>query len=114
MGTCGEFGNLGFVATWGLARFCGTCPCRWGQGRGGPESGDLDTLSYPSRGRDFNLNLVHDVLDRSLSAMPNAQQRQKFPPLLPLNQTEWSGSEVAVAWAATLLGIEDITIVLTE
>ena len=26
----------------------------------------------------------------------------------------WSGAEVAVAWAATLLGIEDITIVLTE
>ena len=31
-----------------------------------------------SRGRDFNLILVHDVLDRSLSAMPNAQQRRKI------------------------------------
>ena len=30
------------------------------------------------------------------------------------NQTGWSGAEVAVAWAATLLGTEDITIVLTE
>ena len=29
-------------------------------------------------------------------------------------QTEWSGAEVAVAWAATLLGTEDITILLTE
>ena len=26
MGTFGDFGNLGFVATWGLARFCGPCP----------------------------------------------------------------------------------------
>ena len=25
MGTFGDFGNLGFVATWGLARFCGPC-----------------------------------------------------------------------------------------
>ena len=26
MGTFGDFGNLGFVATWGLACFCGPCP----------------------------------------------------------------------------------------
>ena len=26
MGTFRDFGNLGFVATWGLARFCGPCP----------------------------------------------------------------------------------------
>ena len=26
MGTFGDFVNLGFVATWGLARFCGPCP----------------------------------------------------------------------------------------
>ena len=26
MGTFGDFGNLEFVATWGLARFCGPCP----------------------------------------------------------------------------------------
>ena len=26
MGTFGDFRNLGFVATWGLARFCGPCP----------------------------------------------------------------------------------------
>ena len=26
MGTFGDFGNLGFVATLGLARFCGPCP----------------------------------------------------------------------------------------
>ena len=26
METFGDFGNLGFVATWGLARFCGPCP----------------------------------------------------------------------------------------
>ena len=26
MGTFGDFGNLGFVATWGLARSCGPCP----------------------------------------------------------------------------------------
>ena len=26
MGTFGDFGNLGFVATCGLARFCGPCP----------------------------------------------------------------------------------------
>ena len=142
MGTFGDFGNLGFVATWGLARFCGPCPVgmggpegnirgfrklrirshlglgpflrplpgRWGQGRGGPESEDLDTLSYPSRGRDFNLNLVHDVLDRLLSAMPNAQQRRK----IFASATMKPGAEVAVAWAATLLGTEDITIVLTE
>ena len=25
MGTFGDFGNLGFVATWALARFCGPC-----------------------------------------------------------------------------------------
>ena len=39
---------------------------------------DLDTLSYPSRGGDFNLSLVHDVLDRSLSAIANAQQRRNI------------------------------------
>ena len=47
------------------------------KGRGGPEIGDLDTVSYPSRGRDFDLNLVHNFADRLLSAMPNAQQRRK-------------------------------------
>ena len=26
MGTCGDLGDLGLVATWGLARFCGPCP----------------------------------------------------------------------------------------
>ena len=26
MGTFGDFVNSGFVATWGLARFCGPCP----------------------------------------------------------------------------------------
>ena len=59
-----------------LGPFLRPLPSRWGQGREVPESGDLDTLSYPSRGRDFNFNLVHDVLDRSLSAMLNAQQRR--------------------------------------
>ena len=59
-------------------KFLRPLPGRWGQGRGGPESGDLDTLSYPSRGRDFDLNLVHDFADRSLSAMPSAQQRRKI------------------------------------
>ena len=44
---------------------------------------DLDTLSYPSRGRDFNLNLVHDVLDRLLSAMPKPNRDERFSPLLP-------------------------------
>ena len=29
MGTFGDFGDLGFVATWGLARFCGPCPVDW-------------------------------------------------------------------------------------
>ena len=62
----------------GLGPFSRPLPGRWGQGRGGPESGDLDTLSYPSRGRDFFLDLVHDFADRSLSAMPSAQQRRKI------------------------------------
>ena len=26
MGTFGDFGDLGLVDTWGLARFCGPCP----------------------------------------------------------------------------------------
>ena len=26
MGTFGDFGDLEFVATWGLAHFCGPCP----------------------------------------------------------------------------------------
>ena len=26
MGIFGDFGDLGFVATWGLACFCGPCP----------------------------------------------------------------------------------------
>ena len=26
MGTFGDFGDLGLVATWGLVRFCGPCP----------------------------------------------------------------------------------------
>ena len=26
MGTFGDFGDLGFVATWGMARSCGPCP----------------------------------------------------------------------------------------
>ena len=26
MGTFGDFGDLGLVVTWGLARFCGPCP----------------------------------------------------------------------------------------
>ena len=26
MGTFGDLGDLRFVATWGLARFCGPCP----------------------------------------------------------------------------------------
>ena len=26
MGTFRDFGNLGFVATWGLVSFCGPCP----------------------------------------------------------------------------------------
>ena len=72
------FRKLRICSHLGLGPFLRPLPGRWGQGRGGPESGNLDTLSYPSRGRDFNLNLVHDVLDRSLSAMSNAQQRRKI------------------------------------
>ena len=71
------FRRLGICSNLGLGPFLRPLPGRWGQGRGGPESGDLDTLSYPSRGRDSNLNFVHDVADGSLSAIPIAQQRQK-------------------------------------
>ena len=67
MGTFGDFGDFGFVATWGLAE----------EGRGGPNGGHLDTLSYPCRGTGFGADLVHDFEDRSLSAMPSAQQRRK-------------------------------------
>ena len=73
MGRYGDFGDLDLVAL-GLGPFLRPLPGRWGQGRGGPESWDLDTLSYPLQGRDFNLGLS----DRSLSAMPNAQQRRKL------------------------------------
>ena len=72
------FWRLRICSHLGLGPFLRPLPGRWGQGRGGPESGDLDTLSYPSRGRDFNLDLVQDVADRSLSAMPNAQQRRNI------------------------------------
>ena len=72
MGRYGDFGDLEFVAL-GLGPYLRPLPGRWGQGRGGPESCDLDTLSYPSRGSILNLELS----DRSLSAMPNAQQRGK-------------------------------------
>ena len=43
-----------------------------------PQTSNLDTLSHPSRERDLNLNLVHDVLDQSLSAMPKGQQRRNI------------------------------------
>ena len=72
MGTFGDFGNLGFVATWGLARFCGPCP-------------------------------VHGVRAEEVLGV-GTWTPSAIPP----------GEEVAVAWAATLLGTEDITIVLTE
>ena len=29
MGTFRDFGDLEFVANWGLARFCGPCPVDW-------------------------------------------------------------------------------------
>ena len=38
-------------------------PGPWGQGRGGPKSGNLDTVSYLSPGRDFDLNLIHHLAD---------------------------------------------------
>ena len=43
-----------------------------------PQTSNLDTLSHPSWRRDLNLNLVHDVLDQSLSAMPKGQQRRNI------------------------------------
>ena len=72
MGTFG-FRRLGTGSHLGRGLFLRTLPGRWGKARGGPESGDLETLSYPSRGRDFDLNLVRDFADRSLSPMPSAQ-----------------------------------------
>ena len=62
----------------GFGPFLRPLPGRWGQGPGDPERWDLDTLSYPSRGRVFNFDLVRDVADRSLSAMPNAQRRRNI------------------------------------
>ena len=47
----------------GPGPFLPPLPGPWGQGRGGPEIWDLDTLSYPSRGKDFSSNLVHDFAD---------------------------------------------------
>ena len=61
----------------GLGPFMRPLPRRWGQGRGGPEGGDLDTLSYLSWGTDFSLNLVHNVLDQK----PNRDE--SLSPLLP-------------------------------
>ena len=78
MGPFGDFGNLRFVATWGLARFCGPCPVNGVRAEEVPRVGTWTHSATPPRGRDFNLNLVHYVLDRSLSAMSNAQQRRKI------------------------------------
>ena len=50
----------------------------WSENRRGTEGGDLDTLIYPSSGRDFGLNLVHYVEDSSLAATSSAQQRRTF------------------------------------
>ena len=72
------FRRRGICSHLGLGPFLRPLPGRWGQGGGGPESGDQDTISYPSRGRDLNLDLVHDVAERLLSATPNAQQRRKI------------------------------------
>ena len=69
-----EFRRLGIGSHLRLGPFLRPLPGRMGEGRGGHESGDLDTLSYPSRGRDS----VHDVADPSRSAMPSAQQRRKI------------------------------------
>ena len=78
MATFGNLRHPGICSHLRLGPFLRPLPGRWGQGRGGPEIGDLYTLSYPSWGGDFNLNLVHDVADRLLSAMRNAQQRRNI------------------------------------
>ena len=77
-GNVREFWRLGDGSHLRLGPFLRPLPGRWGQGLGAPESGDLDTLGYPSRGRDFDLNSDHNFADRSLSAMPSAQHRRNI------------------------------------
>ena len=76
MGTFGDFGNLGFVATCGLARVCIPCPVDGVMAEEVLGVGTWTPSAIPPG--EFYLNLVHDVLDRSLSAMTNAQQRRNI------------------------------------
>ena len=85
---------------------------QWSKGPGCPEGGELDTPSFSSWGGDFALNFVPDFQDRSYAAMPSCtlvpNGEEILLPLLPLNRTNLSKAKVAVVWAATQLGKEDI------
>ena len=85
-----------------LGPFWRPLPGRWGQGRGGPESGDLDTLSYPSRGRDFNLNLVHDVLIGQIAFRDAKRPTETKNVCLCYHETRPSGEEQGSQWHGQL------------
>ena len=114
MGTFGNFGELEFVVTWGLARFCGPCSVDGVRAEEVLRLGTWTPSAIPPR--EKILTWIWSTMSQTdcFRQCQTPNRDKTFSPLLQLNQTGWSGAEVAVAWAATLLGTEDITIVLTE
>ena len=63
MAPFGDFCDLGIVATCGLAGFCGPFPIDGVRAEEVLRAGTWAPFSYPSRGTDFCLDLVHNFED---------------------------------------------------
>ena len=80
MGTFGGFKDFGFVATWGLARFCGRCPL---DGVRAEEVLRVGCLSYPSR--EEILTWIWSTMSRTdrFRRCQTPKRDEKISPLLP-------------------------------
>ena len=83
MGTFGDFGNLGFVATCGLARFCGPCPVDGVRAEGVLRVGTWTPSAIPP-GEEI-LTCIWSMMSWT-DRFPRCQTRNRdetFSPLLP-------------------------------